>query len=272
MATLKEIAGKNASWFLTDLSRASDALLDSKEQIIEPLRRFMGSPQKTIYDQARQLVQEQEDNFAYVSANEVEAIKALLVDSKPWQGNRLQQAKPQLDSLAQAIANKLASERDVAAQRLTELEQRLQGTDEYAKLNPPQQTTLVQPFADARQALQGQKRISMIRDQLRHFEDVRYPQLLLQLEQLARPKPVEQPKSQPGSDTSAEKPIPGSSGDGAPTPAPVMVPEPRVVPARTIKVGYSKPWLTSEAELDDYLRQQRKAWLKEIQAGNRVQI
>ena len=51
-----------------------------------------------------------------------------------------------------------------------------------------------------------------------------------------------------------------------------MVPEQRVVPARTIKVGYSKPWLTSEADLDDYLRQQREAWLKEILAGNRVQI
>ncbi|MNY54164.1 hypothetical protein D3C86_1899990 [compost metagenome] len=46
----------------------------------------------------------------------------------------------------------------------------------------------------------------------------------------------------------------------------------RLVPARTIKVGYSKPWLASEAELDDYLQQQREAWLKEIQAGNRVQI
>lgn len=273
MATLKEIAGKNASWFLTDLSRASDALLDAKEQIIEPLRRFMGSPQKAIYDQARQLVQEQEDNFAYVAAAEVEAIKALLADGKPWQGNRLQQAKPQLDSLQQAIANQLANEKDVAAQRLTELEQRLQGTDEYAKLTTTQQTTLVQPFADTRQALQGQKRIAMIRDQLRHFEDTRYPQLLLQLEQLARPQPVEQPKPQPASVTSTEKPMHGSAGESAPPAIELLkVAEPRLVPARTIKVGYSKPWLASEAELDDYLHQQREAWLKEIQAGNRVQI
>ena len=272
MATLKEVAGKNASWFLTDLSRASDALLDAKEQIIEPLRRFMRSPQKDIYDQSRQLVQAQEDNFAYVSANEVEAIKALLVDSKPWQGNRLQLAKPQLDSLAQAIAHQVACEKDTAAQRLTEREQSLQGTDEYAKLSTAQQAQLVQPFVHARQALQGQKRIAMVRDQLRHFEDVLYPHLLLQLELLARPKPVEQPKPQPGSGTSVESPIPGSPGDGAPPPAPVMVPEQRVVPARTIKVGYSKPWLTSEADLDDYLRQQREAWLKEILAGNRVQI
>ena len=32
------------------------------------------------------------------------------------------------------------------------------------------------------------------------------------------------------------------------------------------------PLTVSEAELDDYLNKQREAWLKEIQAGNRVQI
>lgn len=266
MATLKELAGKNASWFLTDLSRASDALLDAKEQIIEPLRRFMGSPQKTIYDQARQLVQEQEDNFSYVGAAEVEAIKALLVDSKPWQGNRLQQAKPQLDSLAQAIAEQLASEKDLATQRLTELEQRLQRTDEYAKLTTAQQTTLVQAFADARHSLQGQKRIAMIRDQLRHFEDERYPQVLLQLEGLAKPKSAATPSTSPGAGQRLD------GGKPATTTPSAAVAEPRLVPARTIKVAYAKPWLASEPELDDYLQQLREAWLKEIQAGNRVQV
>jgi hypothetical protein len=44
------------------------------------------------------------------------------------------------------------------------------------------------------------------------------------------------------------------------------------VPARTIRVSYAKAWLTNEAELDDYLNRQREAWLREILAGNRVQI
>ncbi|MOA31152.1 hypothetical protein D3C78_1522950 [compost metagenome] len=52
----------------------------------------------------------------------------------------------------------------------------------------------------------------------------------------------------------------------------LKVAEPRIVQSRHIKVGYPKPWLTSETELDDYLQKQREAWLKEIQAGNRVQI
>lgn len=267
LVTLKEVSEKNVNWFLTDLARAEDALLDTKEKLIDPLRRFMKGPQKAIFDQARQLVAEQEDNFAYVPATEVEIVQALLVDKSPWQGNRLQQAKPQLDALQQSIANQLASEKATAANRLGELELRLQATEEYADLNSDEKARLSRPFTEAGQALQGQKRIAMIRDQLRHFEDERYPQLLLQLEGLARPKPVApSPKTPNDTTPPAEGGKPQAT---APTP---VVAEPRVVPARTIKVGYAKLWLASEAELDEYLKQQRDAWLKEIQAGNRVQV
>ena len=267
LVTLKEVAEKNVNWFLTDLARAEDALLDTKEKLIDPLRRFMKSPQKAIFEQARQLVAEQEDNFVYVPATEVNIVQALLDDKSPWQGNRLQQAKPQLDALQQSIANQLASEKASAANRLSELGQRLQGTDEYTALRPDDQAKLTTPFANTGHALQGQKRIAMIRDQLRHFEDESYPQLLLQLEALAKPKPEtaipsasEESNSQPQGGAAATQTLNFAST------------EPKLVPARTIKVAYGKAWLASESELDDYLKQQREAWLKEIQAGNRVQI
>lgn len=267
LVTLKEVSTKNVNWFLTDLARAENALLDTKEKLIDPLRRFMKSPQKAIFDQARQLVAEQEDNFAYVPSTDVESIQALLVDKSPWQGNRLQQAKPQLDALQQSIANQLASEKATAANRLGELELRLQAAEEYPTLSPDDKARLSRPFMEAGQALQGQKRIAMIRDQLRHFEDERYPQLLLQLEGLAKPKPVVPPPITPNDTTPSIED--NKPHDAAPKP---VVAEPRLVPARTIKVAYAKPWLASESELDEYLKQQREAWLKEIQAGNRVQI
>lgn len=265
LATLKDVANKNPDWFLTDLVRAEDALLDTKENLIDPLRRFMNSPQKTIFDQAHQLVTEQEDNFAYVAAADAAEVRNLLTDTRPWQGNRLQQLKPRLDSLQQAIANQISSEKADACSRLDELQQSLQATDEYAQLSSAQQATLAQPFADARLALQGHKRIAMIRDQLRNFEDESFAKLLQQLDQLARPAP-------PATETSTLATEPTKTSTlGAQTTL-VKPAESRLVPARTIKVGYGKHWLASESELDDYLQQLRNAWLREIQAGNRVQI
>lgn len=269
LATLKDVASKNPNWFLTDLTRAEDALLDTKENILDPLRRFMNSPQRAIFEQARALVAEQEDNFAYVGASEVEAVRSLLTDSKPWQGNRLQQLKPQLDALEQAIAQQLTIEKDAAAHRMAELEQRLRATDEFGRIDAARQSQLTEPFAEARRALQGQKRIAMIRDQLRHFEESRFSQLLVQLEQWGKPAhPTPAPAAQPAAGAPAAG-EPQAAVTLAPRPA---APEPKVVPARTIRVDYAKAWLTSEAELDDYLNKQREAWLKEIQAGNRVQI
>lgn len=270
LATLKDVASKNPSWFLTDLARAEDALLDAKENIIDPLRRFMKSPQRVIFDHARLLVAEQEDNFAYVGATGVEAVRNLLADGKPWQGNRLQQLKPQLDALQQEIANQLANEKEEATKRLAELEQKLKATEEYGRLGSTHQSQLSQPFADSRLGLQGQKRIAMIRDQLRHFEDSRYPQLLVQLERWVKPEPPA--PSRPTLEGETKRPN-GEETSPASTTAPTPAsPEPKLVPARTIKVSYAKPWVTTEAELDDYLNKQRDAWLREILAGNRVQI
>ncbi|PKI18796.1 BREX system P-loop protein BrxC [Pseudomonas monteilii] len=264
LATLKESAAKNPNWFLTDLSRAEDALLETKEQITDPLLRFMRSPQREIYDQARHLVQEQQDNFTYVNVAEVEAIRAVLADSKPWQGNRLQQVRPQMEAVQLAIANQLACERQACEQLFDELEQRLHGAEGYEGLSAEYKAQLAAPFSEARQAMMGQKLIAVLRDQRRRFEDERYPQLLLSLDQFARPQPVPEPSLQPDKDP--------KGGDVPAGQSPQKPAKPGIVPARQIKVGYGKPWLTSEAELDDYLQKQREAWLKEIQAGNRVQI
>ena len=102
---------------------------------------------------------------------------------------------------------------------------------------------------------------------LRDFEEQRYPLLLLSLEQMTRPVPVSSPVTPSDS-------WPGNL-DGAYTATPVVplcVAENCVILARTISVNYTKPWLASEADLDVYLQQQRAAWLKEIQAGKRVQV
>jgi hypothetical protein len=52
----------------------------------------------------------------------------------------------------------------------------------------------------------------------------------------------------------------------------VTAPAAKIVSGRNIKVSFGKPWLATEADLDDYLQKLREAWLSEIQAGNRVQI
>lgn len=266
---LKDAGAKNAAWFLTDFAAVGEALLDAKDQLIEPLVKFMNqSTNKAVFDDARHLISDQEDNFAYLDGGEVAAIKAVLVDAAPYKGSRLSQIKPQIDVLKQRISAQLASEKSTASARIDDLELRLRGAAEYASLNGAQQSQLTAPFAQAKQGLQGQKRIAMIRDQGRQFEENDYPQLLSRLQEFARPAPAPAPAPAPTSSDATKPGVPNPPVE----PPPSIIPEPRLIPARLIAVSYGQPWLATETELDAYLKQVREAWLKEIQAGNRVQI
>jgi hypothetical protein len=261
LATLKEAAARNPNWFLTELPRQEDALHDLKEQLIDPLRKFMHGPQKAIYEEASHFVQEQEDNFAYVQGDEAAHLKAVLTDPNGYKGNRLQQAKSQLDALQQKIIDQRNREIDAARNAIDALEIRLRGMSEFVALPADKQAQLIEPFGKVVQGLSGQKRIAMIRDQRRRFEDQDYPQIVARLENWSRPA------APPPTVTTA---MPA----GTTNPPPVTIPpaQPQIVTARSITVSFDKAWLADEADLNRYLDALRQAWLKEISAGKRVQI
>ena len=87
---LKEQVGKPYTWYLTELGRQEDGLLDMKDDTIDPIRKFMSGPQKAIFDHARQFVQAQEANFTYVPGDEVAEITDKLKDQRCFTGNRIQ--------------------------------------------------------------------------------------------------------------------------------------------------------------------------------------
>jgi hypothetical protein len=50
---IKELPGKPYTWYLTELIRQEDALIDMKENIIDPISKSMKGPQKDIFDTTR---------------------------------------------------------------------------------------------------------------------------------------------------------------------------------------------------------------------------
>ncbi|TXH19452.1 MAG: BREX system P-loop protein BrxC, partial [Gammaproteobacteria bacterium] len=100
---LKELTGKPYTWYLTELTRQEDALLDMKESVIDPVRKFMSGPQKGIFDNARKFVQSQEPNFAYIEGDETARVVASLTDPECFKGNRMQQVKTQVETLQEKV-------------------------------------------------------------------------------------------------------------------------------------------------------------------------
>ena len=74
---LKGLSSKPYTWHITGLVSQEDALLDLKEKVIDPIRKFMSGPQKDIFENARKFVQAQEPNFDYIEADQGAGIRNL---------------------------------------------------------------------------------------------------------------------------------------------------------------------------------------------------
>ena len=91
--TLNELNGKPYTFFLTDLHKIEDSLLDLKEEVVDPIQRFMNGPLKTIYDDAVSFLKRQEHNFFYIDGDESDRIFEILKDSTCYKNNKMQEVK-----------------------------------------------------------------------------------------------------------------------------------------------------------------------------------
>ena len=268
---LRELTGKPYTWYLTELTHQEDVLLDLKEGVIDPIRNFMSGPQKSIFDQARDFVQTQEPNFAYLGdalgpeKPSPAALMAVLTDPACFKGNRMQQVKTQVEALQAQVSARMAAEIASARERVAALQDRLRGMAEFSALTEEQQGTITRAFSDLGTTIEHQKLIAVIRDTLRCFEESDYQRLLAQMTAWAQPAP--KLRSAPDRDAL----ITPAGGEG---PRARTQPDPRIeyVPSRTLKVPFAKAWLADEADVDEYLNVMREALLREIRQGKRIQI
>lgn len=262
---LKELTGKPYTWYLTELTRQEDALLDMKERVIDPVRKFMSGPQKGIFDNARAFVQNQEPNFAYIDGDEPAQVVASLTDPECFKGNRMQQVKTQVETLQEKVTAQIEAEIASAKETVAALKGRLCGMAEFGALNGDQQEQITRPFNEFNAAIERQKLMAVIRDTLRRFEESDYQRLLSQMTSWAQPAPTPELAPEPGETASPEE---------ATKPTPPVKPEPRIeyVPSRSLKVSFDKAWLADETDVERYLESMRKALLDEIHKGKRIQI
>ena len=255
---LKELTGKPYTWYLIELIRQEDTLLDMKEGVIDPVRKFMSGPQKDIYNQARVFIESQESNFTYVNSDVASSIRAALNDPACFKGNRIQQLKSELDSFKQEIDKKVEQIREQAIEKLTTMQQRMQGMDEYKKLPDVRMAELDAPYQELIEHIKRQSLIAVINDSLRYFEEQGYQKLLTRMIDLTAPKPQPEADSSDSSNEDNDRQV--------------KEPRPEYISLRNINVTFNKVWLADETDVERYLESMREALLTEIRSGKRIQI
>jgi len=226
---------------LTELQNKEDAFLNIKEQLIEPVGKFMAGSQKEIYQQAKAFINDQDANFSYVEGDEDKQIRTVLADPACFKGNRIQQLKTQLDDLKKEVDKKVKEVRSQAATTLKQMRSRMQRMDEYKALPDVRTHELDSSFEKLTEYINQQKLIAVINDRMRYFEETGYQKLLTQMVEMASRRKVGEEKVE-------------------------------YISTRKINVSFDKAWLASDTDVDEYLEKLREALLVEIQKGKRIQI
>ncbi|MDQ2068210.1 BREX system P-loop protein BrxC, partial [Xinfangfangia sp. CPCC 101601] len=256
MPLLEQVNRKPATWYLTDLSPFEDKLLDANDDIITPIRSFMGGPQKAIYAEVSRFLIDQAHNFGFINAPEIETLTTALADPDFYRNK----SKMDLKVLYLEIKNKLElaiiAERDSAKVVIEGLKYKLQTLPQIADLTFDQRSAIDHRLNAAQSDLAGASQIALIRSKSHDAEATLYPSLVETVIQQAHAN-------------TAPKPAPTPGAAEGPAPAPVK-PAPQTVRRKDITPEFNKSILSHEQDVEAYLDTLRTAYLAAIHSGKEI--
>lgn len=271
---LGEFKTKPYTWFLSELVKQEDIWFDHKEKTIDPIIKFMKGAQKSTFDKATRVITEQIANIEYVTSDEYQNIKNALVNANIYKGNAIQQLKTDTDSLENKITEQVKVERTKAIETINLLKDKLENFDDFQMLSQEKQQQLTSEFTVAKQKLEQQSLIAMLRDEARRFEDVTYSNLVQKL--MAWSQPAPQTVTTPVTDNNTNNQPKDDFFEGKATPTPSVnepvKPEIQSISAKQIRVDYNKPWLSTENDVEGYIEEYKKALLSAIKQGKHIQL
>ena len=243
LADLISCQDKPYLWYFDEFVRRRESFLQLKEELYEPIRKFMNGPQREIYENAKTFMEENEANFSYAEDYSVKQIIAVLEAPDCFKGAKIPQLKDSVSALREKVAANLAQELAIAQKAVCDLKERVYGLAEYAKLKADQRLEIDAEFDVLAASLEKQRLIPVLRDVVRRFEEVEYPRLWARVGDWANPG---REKSEAG--------------------------KKELISIRATKIPFLKPFLADEDDVDSYLKNLREALLAEIRQGKRIQI
>jgi hypothetical protein len=197
---------------------------------------------------------EHEANLPYMEGDEPKQISEILSDQNCFKNNRMQQVKGSLDAVRKKVATQIEQERTKARDAVRFLKERMASMNEYLEISQDYQYQLNLPFDSFITELERQTLIAVIRDRFRSFEDTEYQKLLAKMCEFKR--------------LETEKAVP-TKKDGKDEVKDTKI---DYVAGKHIRIAFRKPWLSDEEDVVSYLSELKKAMMKEIDAGKRIQV
>jgi len=249
-----KLAEKDYAHVLNQLHDFKDALLDAKQDLLDPIKSFMAGAQRTAYDETIAYLREEEANFADLPAPVVQPLRDLAASSAPYRGQVLPLARTALTQLRAAITKRLDAERTAGLSILDERETQLRATPEFQALPDAMIQQVLHLTKEARKTVNEARFIPGIRDRVSRYTSQDFPAQLALAARLAAAL-----KAPPSDKPSGEVNEPAATS-------------PLYLAASSLRVPCGLSYIATEADLDTWLAALRKAAQAELKNGNRISL
>lgn len=250
LENLEKCKGKAYTWYLTEFSDQQDQLITDKDDLIMPIENFKSGKQAEIYNEATNYITSQKPNFNYLSSVKIDELNSILQDSECYKGTVIQDLKTKVDEIKSIIDDKLYSEKNSAYEKLEDLKKKLEGMEEYSKLSNTEE--IITAFQSCKENISKESLIASVKDIVSNFENNQYINLINLVIENSKPKADMQ-----NNDTS------------------VAVEQPKrqeYVQAQKLSLTYSKPIVSDESQLNEYIDSLKNAMLEQIKDGKIIQV
>lgn len=246
---LKQIAEKDHPYFFNSLDQYRDILLDEKENVLEPVKKFMNGSQRSIYENVLLYLENNKANFDFINSESLDKLEKVAESPKPYKGNMIQEVKTVLEKTQTDVSILLQKEREIASGEIKLSKEKLSSFAEFSKLDKSKQHEILAPFEKIANEIEKEKFISNIQTKMYNASINLYKQQLELMIYLANP------------------PKPDDSGDTEPA-----IPKVLFVSKDNIKVNYSKPALETKQDVEEYIVELKKELIKVIEENKRISL
>jgi len=186
VTAIERLAKKEYSYFLTNLKDFEEELLNHKETITDPIKRFWNGEQKKIFDSIRSFFTGNQSNLEYISGDELNVLKTVMDDPKPYSGSLIKEAKSAKDSLTSKVLKQIEEEKELTKNEVERTLFKIQYLEDFKQLDEGKQKQIIAPIEEEYKKIKEQRYIANLRDARANAKDRLYNQQLNAIARLGR--------------------------------------------------------------------------------------
>ena len=134
-----------ADTLFDEVPNMEDALLDAKDDLIDPVMEFMNGDKRKIYDSVKKFIDKNSNNLIYIESSQKAIIKSLLTSTKPYSGNTIVKAKQALKEVEELLHPLIEQTRAEAINKIEAVIKELQSNENFEKIPSVDRYKVIRP-------------------------------------------------------------------------------------------------------------------------------